>query len=184
MKLNFFFLLCALPLSFFGVSAQSQPLTPELLWKLGRVGLECVSPDGKYAVYGVQRYDVATNKGTRALYSLELASGKTRVLTPEDQSASDAAFHPDGKRIGFLMDGRLCEVSREGSPVRQVSDVEMNGFHYAPKGDYILFTQDVKMDKTPAEIYPDLSQTSARLLDGLFYRHWKSWHDYRYNQVF
>jgi dipeptidyl aminopeptidase/acylaminoacyl peptidase len=184
MKLNFFFLLCALPLSFFRVSAQSQPLTPELLWKLGRVGLECVSPDGRYAVYGVQRYDVAANKGTRALYSLELASGKIRALTPEDKSASDAAFHPDGKRVGFLMDGRLCEVSREGSPIRQVSDLEMNGFHYAPKGDYVLFTQDVKLDKTPAEIYPDLSQTSARLIDGLFYRHWKSWHDYRYSQVF
>ncbi len=166
------------------VSAQSQRLNPELLWKLGRVSLECVSPDGRYAVYGVQRYDVDANKGTRVLYSLDLGAGTLRALTPEDKSASDAEFHPDGKRLGFLLDGKLCEVSREGSPIRRVSDIEMNGFHYAPKGDHILFVQEVKLDKTPAEIYPDLPKTSARLMEGLFYRHWKSWHDYRYSNIF
>ncbi len=43
------------------IIGQNQRLTPELLWQIGRVGLDAVSPDGQWAVYGVQRYDVAAN---------------------------------------------------------------------------------------------------------------------------
>ena len=46
---------------------EKKPMTVELLWKLGRVALEAVSPDGSRAVYAVTRYDVAANKGERNL---------------------------------------------------------------------------------------------------------------------
>ncbi len=72
------------------VAAQSPTLTPELLWKIGRLGLECVSPDGQLAVYGVQRYDVAANKGSRALFSVNLNTGETRRLTDFDKTSGDA----------------------------------------------------------------------------------------------
>lgn len=161
-----------------------QQLTPELLWKIGRVGLDCVSPDGQFAVYGVQRFDVSKNSGTRVLYIVNIKTGETRPLTSPNETASDAAFRPDGQRIGFLRDGKFCEVSPEGSPILQVSDLEMNGFHYAPNGQYILFTQDVKLDNSAAEDNPDLPNTTGRVIDGLFFRHWKSWHDYRYSNIF
>lgn len=164
--------------------AQKQLLTPELLWKVGRVGLDCVSPDGKAAVYGIQRYDVVKNKSTRTLYLVDLDNLETRPLTDPDGTATDAEFHPSGQRIGFIRNGKLCEVLRTGSPVTEVSDVDINGFHYAPNGKFILFAQDVKLDSTPAEIYPDLPQTSGRVIDGLLYRHWKSWRNYRYSNIF
>ena len=165
--------------------AQSlQTLTPELLWKIGRVALDCVSPDGKYAVYGVQRYDLPKNKSTRVLYVVDIKTGETRALTNPEETASDAEFRPDGKRIGFLRDGKLCEVSPESSHIVKVSDEEFNGFHYAPNGQYILFTRDVKMDKTAAEVYPDLPNTTGRVIDNLFFRHWKSWRNYTYSNVF
>lgn len=165
--------------------AQNQMLTPELLWKIGRVGLECVSPDGQMAVYGVQRYDVAANKGSRALFAVNLATGETRRLTDFEKTSGDAEFHPGGQKIGFLMDGQLYEVGLTGlsNPV-QVSDLEINGFHYSPDGKQVLFCKDVKLDKTPAELYPESPKTSARISDGLMYRHWKSWHDYAYSNVF
>jgi len=47
-----------------------QNMTPELLWDLGRVSLDAVSPDGKTAVYGVTRYNIEENKGLRTLYSI------------------------------------------------------------------------------------------------------------------
>lgn len=164
--------------------AQSRLLTPKLLWQIGRVGLDCVSPDGQYAVYGVQRFDVPKNKSARVLYIVNVQTGTTRALTDPDQTASDAEFHPDGKRIGFLRDGKLCEVSPEGSAVLQVSDLEINGFHYAPNGRHVLFTRDVKLDKTAAENNPDLPNTSGRVIEGLFFRHWKSWHEYKYSNIF
>ena len=99
-----FFLLMATVTEVF---SQNQKLTPELLWQIGRVGLDAVSPDGQWAVYGVQRYDLATNKGARALYLVNIASGDTRSLTEPDQTCSDAEFHPSGDRIGYLRDGKL-----------------------------------------------------------------------------
>jgi dipeptidyl aminopeptidase/acylaminoacyl peptidase len=164
--------------------AQNKLLTPELLWQIGRVGLECVSSDGKYAVYGVQRYDLPKNKSTRVLYLVEIQTGTTRALTDPDQTASDAEFHPDGKRIGFLRNGKLCEVKTEGSPILEVSLVEMNGFHYSPNGQKVLYTRDVKHDLSAAEANPDLPQTTGRVIDGLFYRHWKSWRNGQYSNVF
>lgn len=164
--------------------AQKQLLTPELLWQLGRVTLDCVAPDGASAVYGVQRFDVAKNSSTRALFLVDLQNGETRALTPPEGTASDAEFHPSGARIGFIRDGKLFEIPVDGGTAVQVTAFEINGFHYSPDGQYILFTQDVKMDTTPAEKYPDLPKTSGRVIDGLFYRHWKSWHDYKYSNVF
>ncbi len=165
-------------------AAQQQLLTPELLWKVGRVSLECVSPDGNFAVYGVQRYNVAKNSSTRVLYLVDLQSQATRPISDPEGSASDAEFHPDGQRIGFISNGKMCEVPRSGAPMRIVTDFEINGFHYAPDGQHLLFTQDVKFDQTAAEKYPDLPQVSGRVIDGLFYRHWKAWHDYKYSNVF
>ncbi|HRI62221.1 MAG TPA: S9 family peptidase, partial [Saprospiraceae bacterium] len=164
--------------------AQNQRLTPELLWEIGRAGLDCISPDGKLAVYGVQRYDVPKNKSARVLYIVEIQTGATRALTSPDETASDAEFRPDGKKIGFLRDGKLCEVSPEGSAIWQVSDLEINGFHYAPDGKHILFARDVKLDNTAAENNPDLPNTNGRVIDGLFFRHWKTWHDYKYSNIF
>lgn len=164
--------------------AQKQLLTPELLWQVGRVGLDGVAPDGASAVYGVQRFDVAKNTSTRTLYLVDLQTRETRPLTDPEGTASDAAFHPSGQRIGFIRDGKLCEIPRNGGPVTQVTAFEINGFRYSPDGQYILFTQEVKMDQTPAEKYPDLPKTSGRIIDGLFYRHWKAWHDYQYSNVF
>jgi hypothetical protein len=51
------------------VSAQGV-LTPEMLWKLGKVGGEMISPDGKNAIYGVTFYNMAENKGERESLSL------------------------------------------------------------------------------------------------------------------
>ena len=165
------------------LTAQSQ-LTPELLWKIGRVNLEDVSPNGQLAAYSVTRYDVPENKSAKRLFIVNIATGETRPITPENLRSGDAQFTPDNQRVGFLRGGILYEVNIDGTGEHQISEYEMNGFKYAPKGGYIVFAQDVKLDQTPADIYPDMSKTSARISDGLFYRHWDSWHDYKYSHLF
>lgn len=169
---------------FASLFAQNQRLTPELLWKIGRVNLDAVSPDGQYAVYGVQRYDLTDNKSSRVLYRLDLQSNEIIALTPDGASCQDASFHPDGTRIGFLRDGKLHEIASGGGTMHQVSEVNMNGFRYAPTGNAVLFAADVKLDQSVAEKYVNLPKTSGRVIDGLFYRHWKSWHDYTFSNVF
>jgi len=168
----------------FEATAQSQRLTPELLWQLGRVGLDCTSPDGQWAVYGVQRYDMAKNKGFRVLYLVNVQSGDTKALTAADQSATDAEFHPGGQKIGFLRDGKMFEVNRDGTGEAQVYEPEISGFHYAPNGQFVLYAQEVRHDPTISERMPDLPKTSGRITDGLFYRHWKTWRDGKYSNLF
>ncbi|MFN7833087.1 MAG: S9 family peptidase, partial [Bacteroidota bacterium] len=66
----------------------------------------------------------------------------------------------------------------------KVSDIEIKGLHYAPNVKHVMFAQDLKLDKNLQDENPDLPKSSGRASDGLFYRHWKSWHDYAYSNVF
>ena len=167
------------------IHAQKRALSPEMLWQVGRVSLDCVSPDGSMAIYGVRRYNVKENNSTRTLYLIDLKTQNTQPITDPDKTSVEASFHPSGKRIGFLQGGKLYEVpvDKPGT-AKQVTSFEVNGYKYAPNGRYILFAQDVKFDQTPTEQYPDLPQATGKIIDGLFYRHWKSWHDYKYSNIF
>jgi len=180
--LTFFFAITmAFPIEMTG---QNQRLTPELLWQIGRVELDCTSPDGQFAVYGVRRYDMVSNKGFRTMYIVNVRNGETRPLSAADQSASDAEFHPGGQKIGFLRDGKMFEINRDGTSESKVSDAEINGFHYAPNGQFVLFTQDVQHEQSIPERFSDLPKTSGRITDGLFYRHWKTWRDGKFSNLF
>jgi dipeptidyl aminopeptidase/acylaminoacyl peptidase len=68
--------------------------------------------------------------------------------------------------------------------VKSVSDIEMNGFQYAPDGKRILFVHDVRHEPSVQDLHQDLPQASGRVFDGLLYRHWKSWNNQKYSNIF
>jgi Tol biopolymer transport system component len=87
------------------VSAQTmQSLTPELLWKMGRVSDAQVSFDGKYILYNVRYYDVAENRGQSDLFRLS-ADGKNllRLTNTPGFNETNARWTPDGN-IAYLSD--------------------------------------------------------------------------------
>jgi len=165
-------------------------MTPELLWKLKRVSAPAVSPDGRQLVYGVTQYDVSANKGDTDLYVVDVMGGEPARMTSMKGSEHSASWRPDGQWIGFLSgkggSTQLWEVKADGKKVRQVTDVEggIANFRYAPDGTHISFTSEVKLDRTVQDLYPDLPEADARIMDGLMYRHWDSWHDYAYSHLF
>ncbi|MEZ4775070.1 MAG: S9 family peptidase [Bacteroidia bacterium] len=169
---------------------QTGRLTPEKLWEMGRVSQDDISPDGKTVVFGITRYNLAENKGNRDLYTVSTAGGEIRKITAFEGSESQAKWRPDGKKIGFISSesgsSQLWEMSADGSNKMQVSKVEggISGFLYAPTGDKILYTRDVKIDSTVTELYPDLPLAKARIIDDLMYRHWNQWHDFSYSHIF
>ena len=56
-------------------------LTPEVMWKMGRVGESVLSPDGKQVVYSVTWYNMEENRGLSHLFILPSEGGEPRQLT-------------------------------------------------------------------------------------------------------
>jgi dipeptidyl aminopeptidase/acylaminoacyl peptidase len=168
-----------------------QKLTPELLFKLGRVNNPQLSPNGKQVLYEVKHYELSTNKGTNIAYVINLPAGTPVAVTDAKANAFDVQWKPDGSKITYLSaesgSVQLWEIDVNGQNKTQVSSIEagVNAYKYSPSLTHIAFASDVKMEQTPAEIYPDLPLTKdARIIDGLFYRHWDSWSDYAYSHMF
>lgn len=166
------------------VSNAQEIMTPESLWKLGRVNLEDVSKDGSLVLYSVTSYNLQENKGNQDLYLVSSDGNNAKRLTDFTGSDSDGLFCPDGKKIGFLRDGILWEMNLDGSVQTQVGKEPFDGFKYAPDGKSILFFKDVKYFQTVKEMYPDLPGANVKVIDGLMYRHWKSWEDDQRSNVF
>ncbi len=57
------------------VAFAQNPLTPEQLWKLGRVSGLGLSKDGRFVVYAVSTPNAETNKSVRKTYRIPLAGG-------------------------------------------------------------------------------------------------------------
>ncbi len=165
--------------------AQTSTFTIEALWKLGRVNLEDASPDGKWTLYSVAKYNLEENKGDANLFIIASdGSSPAKELTNLKGFESNARFKPDGTKINFLYNGLLYEINLDGSESKKLSDIEMNGFTWSPNGDKLVFIKDVKYRKTTLDLYPDLPKANARIYSDLMYRHWKSYDDAQDSNVF
>ena len=54
------------------IRLQSDRLTPEALWAMGRIGSYAASPDGKHIIYNVAYYSVKQNKGHHVLFVMDV----------------------------------------------------------------------------------------------------------------
>jgi len=160
------------------------------LWKFGRLSEHMVSPDGKLAIYAVKNYDVKANKGSNLIYTQSIVGGIAKEIIDAKTNAFGARFTPDGKKISYLSassgDVQLYECDLMGSNRKQITQVKggINGYKYAPTMNNIALVMDVKLDQEVKEIYPDLDKSNARIIDGLYYRHWDAWHDFAYSHLF
>lgn len=160
-------------------------MTPELLWKLGRVSGEIITPDGKNVIYGVTYYNMELNKGERNLYAIPLTGGEARQITTSSGSEGGVQVTPSGK-MGFLYGGQWWEANWDGSDARQITNVDgsVDNVRFSPDGKKVLYSQEVKIQPTVTERYADLPKANAHGGDDLLYRHWDSWEDGSFNHVF
>lgn len=163
-------------------------MTPEKLWDLGRVSLETVSPDGKEFVYGVTRYNTAENSSQRDLYKMSAKGGDPSQITDMSGSEYGATYLMGGKKIGFSHKGQYHIMNADGSNRKQLTNIEggisnIKAFDLPDGRIALLFTKSVKLGKTTADLYPDLKQAEAVIIDDLMYRHWDHWSDAEYNHI-
>ena len=74
-------------------------MTPELLWKLGRVSGSGISKDGKYIVYSVSTPDWEANKSKRKSYIIPINGGDAKEINNPDSLLNDKNISPDGRYI-------------------------------------------------------------------------------------
>lgn len=99
-------------LLFSGMMAHAQNLlTPELLWKLGRVSAKGISKDGKYVVFSVGTPDVAANKINSKTYKVPIAGGTAEPVANENELLADTKISPDGKYKISSQDVKVMPVS-------------------------------------------------------------------------
>ncbi len=163
-------------------------MTAGILWKFNRLGGIQLSEDASTLAFTITKYDVKTNKSLTNIYAMPAEGGEMVQLTTE------GGFHPrwvpGNNRIGFLSSGsgdvQIWEMNADGTNKVQVSETDgaINSFDFSPDGSRILYTQDVQMDPTPLEIYPDLPGTNVRIITDLMYRHWNHWEDGAYSHIF
>ena len=164
-------------------------LTPELLWKFGRVAEAQLSPDGKTIIYNVTRFDAKTNKRHTWIFSVPSTGGEPENLTSDFSSCNNPRWISN-ESIAFLCTkdetSQIWTMKADGSSKTQISSVkgDINGFELAANGSRLFYMQDVKMDSTTQDKYPDLPLAKGRIINDLMYRHWDSWHDYAYSHIF
>ena len=102
-------LLVAFAAFLIGANAQDK-MTPELLWKLGRVSAVGLSKDGEKIVYKVTTPDVAQNKTNSKTYVLPLKGGVAKEIVNADELVKTDRISPDGKMMISAKDVKMKPV--------------------------------------------------------------------------
>jgi len=185
---------CLLPLLLvFSVPVAAQPakrpMTVADLWALQRVGPPSVSPDGKWAVVEVARWDVEKDEASSDLWLLSTDGKEQKQLTTAPGKNSGPRWSPDGKSIAFVAkragdEGpQVYAISPSGGEARRVSGMAM-----APSA--LKWGRDGKTIFAVAWTWPDVAddaayrkkdaeekarKSKAVVIDDAVYRYWDKW---------
>lgn len=177
-------------------AASARPMTAEDLATLKRMASVAVSPDEKWATFGITETEAETYDRSSGIYLLDLTKSKAspkRIADTADKSEHSPTFSHDGQRIYYLSDAsgseQLWHVSitggQGGEPV-QASDLktDISGYKLSPQGDKIAVWGDIARD-CPTFGCGDQDGGDGNLAapgpgtgreyDALFVRHWSNW---------
>ena len=166
-------------------------LTPEVMWKMGRVGSHALSPEGNTLLYTLTRYNMAENRGISVIVSRNLATGEEVALTDLSATSVSPVWSADGKDIWFATtrsgDMQLWKMQGDGLQPKQISHIEggIEGFGISPDEEHIYYTKFVHAkDINSADVYADMAKSKARIYDDLMVRHWDYWDKGEYLHIF
>ena len=152
---------------------------------------------GDLIAYAVRQYDLQKNHGRSDIHLYDIPNQRDWVVARSLKSADELQFVelPAGPRLFYVgapaddtqqpAESQVWSVDIAGVAPLQVTKIDCGVSHLkvSPRGTHLAFTSKVKIDATLNELYPDLPQAKARIIDTLLYRHWDAWHDYAYSHV-
>ncbi|WP_338647008.1 S9 family peptidase [Flavobacterium sp. KS-LB2] len=122
-----------IPLLMMSLTAMAQNvMTPELLWKLGRVTPLGISKDGKNVVYKVTTPSVQENKSSTKFYTLPVNGGNPTEVKETKDLLKDKNTSPDGKYVVYSEEVKIEKVhGKDFYPELKKSDVQIyDGLNY------------------------------------------------------
>lgn len=107
-------------------------MTPELLWKLGRITPLGISKDGKNIVYKVSTPSVEENKSNSKYYTVAISGGTAVEIKDTKEILVDKNISPDGKYIVYNQEVKIDNVlGKDYYPNLDKSNVQIyNGLDY------------------------------------------------------
>jgi dipeptidyl aminopeptidase/acylaminoacyl peptidase len=118
-------------MSIASVEAQ-KVMTPELLWKLGRLSPMGISMDGKSIVYKVTFPSVAENKSDSKYYSIPVSGGNATEISDYKTLLKDKNVSPDGTNLLYSEEVKIEKVhGKDFYPELDKSNAQVyNGLDY------------------------------------------------------
>jgi WD40-like Beta Propeller Repeat. len=157
-------------------------MTPEIMWKFGRLGTFALSPDGSTVLYAVTDIDLQSEARRTNIFKTASNGSNTVQLTTD--GGSSPQWINSGKAIAYINKGKLCSMNADGSGQKVISGInDFEIFSVSPDGNKIYFTKRVKLDQTANEKH-NLPKANVRIINDLMYRHWNYWSDFSYSHIF
>ncbi len=170
--------------------AKNKHLDVETLWRIERLGVPSLSPDGALAVAGLTSPSMEDNTSHSALWLLSTLGGAPRALTRCGDKDGQPQWSPRGDRIAFIakreQQGHKDEqpqiylIAPDGGEAERAATVAtgVDALRWLPDGSGLLFVSWVwpglAGEKAQARAMAELGKRkeSGYATSQLQYRHW------------
>ena len=162
--------------------------TPEVMWKMTRIGQQTLSPDGSQLIYTTTQYNMAENRGITLLWLRDMATGEERALT-DYNSTNTAPQWLGNNRVAFMSNRsgsmQAWAIDLNGENLAQLTDIKGGIEGFGIEGDHAFYVQRVEVAKLKgSNKYEDMDKSKVRIYDDLMVRHWDYWDDGSYLHIF
>ena len=170
--------------------------TIEDLYRLKDISHLSLSPDGSRLLFEVASQDLKLSKRRTNIWMADLTSGAVKQLTFSESADTSPAWTRDGKTIAFLSTreggSQLWALDAAGGEARKVTSFGpgVASPHLLADGRVVfqasVFPEAMADDALNARLEEKLTKgpVQAHLADGLLYRHWTEYRDFRYSHLF
>lgn len=156
------------------ITLESDLMTPEALWSMGRIATAQTSPADGTIVYQVAYYSKEKNKGHHVLYTMDADGQNPTLLTTTADNETDATWIDGGKKIAYLSGGQLWMMSKDGSDRKQLTHDSMgiDAYSFSPDGTKVILVKQIPYNDIIKKNPDDLPFATGRRVTDMNYRHW------------
>jgi len=160
------------------IKLESDTLTPEALWAMGRIGSYATSPDGSKVAYQVTYYSVEENRSNTVIYVQDIPSAAASEFDAISSGTllglGNSPVWLDENRIAFLSKGEIWTMNSKGKSRKQLTNTDgsVDGFLFSPDQKKVVLIKSVPFHDIIAERPADLPKSTGLVINDLMYRHW------------